>query len=67
MVSLRNEWVNPLEGGGSDLLNGVTGEIFRLWDVVDKEQQKRLLKSDLGSCAKKNNQASGILGKACEG
>lgn len=24
----------------------VTGEIFKLWDGVDKEWQKRLLKSD---------------------
>lgn len=38
--------------GKSDLLNAVTGEICNLWDVLDKELQKRLLKSDWGSYAK---------------
>ena len=36
----------PGRRGRSDLLNAVTGEICKLWDIVDKEWQKRLLKSD---------------------
>lgn len=70
--SFSKEWMGECSGkrGKSDLLNEVTGEICKLWDVVDKEWQKGLLWWDWGILHKDqgaNSQASGITGKACEG